>query len=61
MDAVVEGGGINALLSAMQRFPENSDIQLQGTRGLIYMADTEENLAAMASGGIIEVLNKNLT
>ena len=61
MDAVVEGGGINALLSAMKRFPENSEIQLQGTRGLIYMADTEENLAAMASGGIIEVLNENLT
>ena len=60
MGAVVEGNGITALITAMKRYPENAEVQLQGTRGLIYMADTVHNVAAMTAAGIVDVLNQNL-
>lgn len=55
-DAVAEAGGLEAIVDAMERFPQNEDLQMCASRALCNVAGTPENQMALLEVGAVDVL-----
>jgi hypothetical protein len=60
LNELVRLEAIPAIVSAMRKHQKNVDIQLNGTRCLIYLSFSEENVTSMMTASITSALTANL-
>jgi hypothetical protein len=61
MQRLVSLGVIPAVVKAMKQHPTNADLQLTGSRVLIYLSYSEDTATAIVNAGGMEVCTRNLS